>query len=124
MAKGSVQIEAHSCSTLPGELDTPQIRTPTPEVPRRTSLVRNLKQGHGRREYTRPRAPKSTTEPPSQVSPAKCRRSRGMHAILSKQGRWGRGAVPPVRYWCVGVSSVGGKGEAKNISFFFIYIMR
>ena len=36
------------------------------------------------------------------------------HAILCKQGRQGRGAVPPVRYWCVGVSSLGAWRGAKR----------
>ena len=37
------------------------------------------------------------------------------HAILCKQGRWGRGALPRTYVSVVTVSSVGGKGEAKNI---------
>ena len=37
----------------------------------------------------RPRAQKSTTEPPSQVTPAICRRSRGMLSCVSKAGRGG-----------------------------------
>ena len=37
----------------------------------------------------RPRAQKSTTEPPSQVTPAICRRSRGMLSCVSKAGRSG-----------------------------------
>ena len=37
-----------------GELDTPQICTPAPKVPRRTSLVRNLKKA-GRREPPPPK---------------------------------------------------------------------
>ena len=31
------------------------------------------------------------------------------HAILCKQGRWGRGAVPPVRYWCKEKRQSGSK---------------
>ena len=46
-----------------GELDTPQICTPAPKVPRRTSLVRNLKKA-GRRE-----APKSTKKLGSPMKP-------------------------------------------------------
>ena len=37
----------------------------------------------------RPRAQESTTEPPSQVTPAICRRSRGMLSCVSKAGRGG-----------------------------------
>ena len=39
------------------------------------------------------------------------------HAILCSQGKWGRGAVPLVRYWCGSVSSLGGGLEGKNILF-------
>ena len=37
------------------------------------------------------------------------------HAILCRQGKWGRGAVPLTYVSLGSVSSVGGKGEAKNI---------
>ena len=39
------------------------------------------------------------------------------HAILCKQGRWGRGALPRTYVSVVTVSSVGGKAEGKNIQF-------
>ena len=38
------------------------------------------------------------------------------HAILCKQGRWGRGALPRTYVSVVTVSSVGGKAEDKNFT--------
>ena len=62
----------------------------------------------------RPKSTKSTTEPPCEVTPAKCRRHRG---TLSCADRASEGEAQS-HLSCVRVGSVpslGGKGEAKNI---------
>ena len=138
----------------PGELDTTDTHTPTPEVPRRTSLVRNLRRPWAPREHSPERTKRKTNRtsfpgsrrPHPQRTLHKDRKGGGLflfthltvercpflfiysfpgsprqmppfsgHAILCKQGRWGRGAVPLTYVSLGSVSSVGGKAEDKNI---------
>ena len=46
------------------------------------------------------------------------------HAILCKQGRWGRGALPRTYVSVVTVSSVGGKAEEYSIFFLLLALLR
>ena len=73
---------------IKGELDTTDMHTSTPEVPRRTSLVRNLRRPWAPREHsperTKKKKKKVDAPPPCAVSLAKCRRYRG---TLSCAGR-------------------------------------
>ena len=46
--------------SIPGELDTTDTHTPTPEVPRRTSLVRNLRRPWAPREHSPERTKRKT----------------------------------------------------------------
>ena len=83
-------LRSRNLYSIPRELDTTDTHTPTPEVPRRTSLVRNLRRPWAPREHSpESKKEKSTTKPPSQVTPAKCRRSRGMLSCVSRAGGGG-----------------------------------
>ena len=62
-------------------------------------------------------APKSRLRTPSLRSVPRFVSPSSGHAILCSQGKWGRGALPLVRYWGVTVSSLGGGLEGKNIFF-------
>ena len=71
--------------SIPGELDITDTHTPTPEVPRRTSLVRNLRRPWAPREHSPERTKEKGFAPsPCAVTLAKCRRYRG---TLSCAGR-------------------------------------
>ena len=50
--RDSVHSATDTRNTLPGELDTTRCAQPTPEVPRRTSLVRNLRRPWAPREHS------------------------------------------------------------------------
>ena len=111
--RGDLYSIKNNKNIKPGGLDTTDTHTPTPEMPRRTSLVRNLRRPWAPREHPRESTEKSTTDPPCVVTPAMCRQLG--HAILCRQGKRGRGALPQTYVSVVTVSSLGGKGEAKNI---------
>ena len=86
-------------------------------MPRRTSLVRNLRRPWASREHSLESTEKGKTEPPCAVTLAKCRRHRG---TLSCADRASEGEAHShlscVRM--VTVPSLGGGLEAKNILFF------
>ena len=93
----------------------PQIRTTDTRSAKKDVISTKPQKAMGA-ERTFPRmgkkerlAPTSFPGSPRQMSPF------SGHAILCKQGRWGRGAVPLTYVSLGSVSSVGGKGEAKNI---------
>ena len=80
IAASEREVAVRNLYSIPGELDTTDTHTPTPEVPRRTSLVRNLRRPWAPREHPRESTEKSTTDPPCVVTPAMCRQLG--HAIL------------------------------------------
>ena len=84
IASSEREVELADLYSIPGELDTTDTHTPTPEVPRRTSLVRNLRRPWAPREHSPERTGKGFAPPPCAVTLAKCRRYRG---TLSCAGR-------------------------------------
>ena len=65
---GDEGVPAGDLCSIPGELDTSDTHIPTPEVPRRTSLVRNLRRPWAPREH----------------SPEKEKRKKSAHPLLAQ----------------------------------------
>ena len=83
--------------SIPGELDITDTHTPTPEVPRRTSLVRNLRRPWAPREHSPERTNKAKIKkvdapPPCAVTLAKCRRLGARYP--AQAGQAGAGGSP------------------------------
>merc|ERR1712086_393575 len=72
------EVKLGDLYSIPGELNITDTHTPTPEVPRRTSLVRNLRRPWAPREHSPERTNKAKKKvdapPPCAVTLAKCRR--------------------------------------------------
>ena len=101
--------------------------TPTPEVPRRTSLVRNLRRPWAPREHSPERTnkakiKKSTQPPPCAVTLAKCRRLGARYPAQAGQAGAGGSPSGPILVWfCLGtrvLSPVSEGGKKVRISNF------
>ena len=62
IAASESEVAVRNLYSIPGELDTTDTHTPTPEVPRRTSLVRNLRRPWAPREHSPEREKKKITK--------------------------------------------------------------
>ena len=97
----------------PGELDTTDTHTDARSAKKDVISTKPQKAMGAERTFPREQKKKHkrTSFPgyPCHMSPY------SGHAILCKQGRQGRGALPRTYVSVVTVSSVGGKGKAKNI---------
>ena len=98
----------------PGELHITDTHTDARSAKKDVISTKPQKAMGAERTFPREHKRKSTNRTsfpgyPCQMSPF------SGHAILCKQGRWGRGALQRTYVSVVTVSSVGGKGEAKNI---------
>ena len=99
-----------------GNLDTTEKRIPTPEVPRRTSLVRNLRRPWTPLEHFLESTEKGKTEPPCAVTLAKCRRHRGtLSCAVRASEAEAQSHLSCVRM--VTVPSLGGGPKGKNINY-------
>ena len=103
---------APSALYIPGEVDTTDTHTPTPEVPRRTSLVRNLRRPWVPREHSPERTKRKGFAPsPCAVTLAKSVAVIGAR-YPAQAGQAGEGGSPfdvCMYLWVLSPVSEGGK---------------